>query len=1533
MMMSSIFFIIFASLWACHYAASDTLKPGDTLNSSSSLVSASGKFILHFVVQTIDGSNTSYLAILRNKPGANKAWIGNRNTPIPYPSSPLLILDLNNTLKITYPGGDPIVISSAPQTSVVVATLLDSGNFVLQEVNSVNKSTSRVLWQSFDYPTDTFLPGMKLGVDHRNGHNWSLLSWATSYNPAPGPLSLDWDPNGHQLRIKQAGVVYWSSGIFGDGRFEFIFPDVSKQRYNFSIVSNENEDYLTYTAVGDPSDPEPEWVLYSRGTLFEYGTQVAITKALNCDGYNTDGGCVRRDRPSGCTAKFGDEFEKKNGYFKINNSSNTSRSPNWFNASSSDCKVTCWQNCDCLGFDLPPANQSQTSTGCQFWSVESQFFEDLNSSSSFVLSGLATPAKPPPPAQKNDDEGHKWLWIGIAIAAAVLVMVFCILGYLLRRRICSGKNRAMIQNKMPSFMKSNRSAYDPVNELQKDHGNMGKHDLSVFTYESVLAATSNFSQENKLGEGGFGPVYKGKLAKGQEIAVKRLSKRSGQGTSEFKNELILIHELQHTNLVQLFGFCIHEEERMLIYELQIVFFVNSLCVTDSIRGVLLDWKKRFNIIEGITQGLLYLHKYSRTRVIHRDLKASNILLDENMNPKISDFGMARIFTHNALEENTSRIVGTRGYMAPETIEGIVSVKSDVYSFGVLVLEIISGRKNNSFYNDDRILNLVGYAWELWKENAGLELMDPTLSDSCIGNQLLRCIHVGLLCVEENAADRPTMSDVISMLTNESMQLPKPTKPAYYTEGNTDTAGIALMMNSIIFLIFACLWTCQDAASDTLKPGDTLNSSSSLVSASGKFILCFVVQTSSNTSYLAILHNKPKTNKAWIGNRNTPIPYPSSPLLTLDLNNTLKVTQTGQDSIPIFSAPQTSDPVVATLLDSGNLIVQELNPVDGSTKRVLWQSFDYPVDTFLPGMKLGVNRSNGHIWSLLAWADTYNPAPGPFTLDWDPNERQLKIRKSGVVYWTSGVLRSDGRFEFILPNESKQRYNFSIVSNESEECLKYSAVDDQSEPEPELVLYSEGRLHDYGGPVDIVLARNCDGYNTDGGCVRRDRPNDCVAKVGDDFELKNGVFKPKNLSSRSPYWFDSNIRHSGTRNACKATCWKNCTCLGFNFPISDNQTTSSTGCQFWSVDSEFVEENTGSSTATSGFVFSSLISSPKSTPRKNTGQKWIWIGTSSAGAALMLLVLCQLLRRRRLTLPTGESRTNIENEMLNFMKSNRPTDHVGLQNDGKMGHQDLSVFSYASVLAATSNFSEENKLGQGGFGPVYKGKLATGQEIAVKRLRNVQGKEPQSSRMNPNRRLLLDWKKRFGILEGIAQGLLYLHKYSRKKVIHRDLKTSNILLDENLNPKISDFGMARIFTNNELEANTSKIVGTRGYMPPESMEGIVSVKSDVYGFGVLMLEIISGRRNNSFYNDDRALSLVGYAWELWKEGAGLELMDPTVGDSCINDQVLRCIHVGLLCVEEDAADRPTMKLVEAGVGGKQPEIASVNDLSNSDFDAR
>nr|XP_023894116.1 G-type lectin S-receptor-like serine/threonine-protein kinase At1g11330 [Quercus suber] len=310
------------------------------------------------------------------------------------------------------------------------------------------------------------------------------------------------------------------------------------------------------------------------------------------------------------------------------------------------------------------------------------------------------------------------------------------------------------------------------------------YDVSVFSYECITTATNNFPLESKLGEGGFGPVYREKLPTGQEIAVKRLSKNSGQGIIEFKSELILISKLQHTNLVKLLGCCIFGEERMLIYEYMpnksmdyLLFGLKSIYLL--YRSKLLDWNKRFNIIEGIAQGLIYLHMYSRLKVIHRDLKASNILLDESMNPKISDFGMARIFKQNELEANTNRIVGTYGYMSPKyATEGVFSIKSDVYSFGVLMFEIMSGRRNNSFNQSDLVLNLVRYAWDLWKEDKGLDLVDPTMSASFVANQVLRCIHVSLLCMEEGAVDRPTMSDMPSMLTNESTQLPLPKKPAF-----------------------------------------------------------------------------------------------------------------------------------------------------------------------------------------------------------------------------------------------------------------------------------------------------------------------------------------------------------------------------------------------------------------------------------------------------------------------------------------------------------------------------------------------------------------------------------------------------------------------------------------------------------------------------------------------------------------------------------------------------------------------------------
>ncbi|XP_042490089.1 receptor-like serine/threonine-protein kinase SD1-7 [Macadamia integrifolia] len=305
-------------------------------------------------------------------------------------------------------------------------------------------------------------------------------------------------------------------------------------------------------------------------------------------------------------------------------------------------------------------------------------------------------------------------------------------------------------------------------------------ELPFIEVDVIAAATDNFSPNNKLGEGGFGPVYKGRLFNGKEIAVKRLSKNSGQGMEEFKTEVLLIAKLQHRNLVKLLACSLEEEEKMLIYEYMPNKSLDSF-IFDKIKSALLDWRKRFEIIVGIARGVLYLHQDSRLRIIHRDLKASNVLLDEEMNPKISDFGTARMFGRNQSQANTTKVVGTYGYMSPEyAMQGLFSIKSDVFSFGVLLLEIISGKKNCVRYSHEhRSTNLIEHVWDSWKDGQALEIVDSSMRDSYPTHEISRCIQVGLLCVQESASDRPAMSSVIFMLENET-KMPTPNQPGLIT---------------------------------------------------------------------------------------------------------------------------------------------------------------------------------------------------------------------------------------------------------------------------------------------------------------------------------------------------------------------------------------------------------------------------------------------------------------------------------------------------------------------------------------------------------------------------------------------------------------------------------------------------------------------------------------------------------------------------------------------------------------------------------
>nr|XP_040241853.1 cysteine-rich receptor-like protein kinase 10 [Aegilops tauschii subsp. strangulata] len=332
-------------------------------------------------------------------------------------------------------------------------------------------------------------------------------------------------------------------------------------------------------------------------------------------------------------------------------------------------------------------------------------------------------------------------------------------------------------------------------------------------------------------------------------------------------------------------------------------------------------------------------------------------------------------------------------------------------------------------------------------------------------------------------------------------------------------------------------------------------------------------------------------------------------------------------------------------------------------------------------------------------------------------------------------------------------------------------------------------------------------------------------------------------------------------------------------------------------------------------------------------------------SILLCFICSVvwMRRRR------QGKANLNDQAA----TNRPEkDELVWRLEEKSS--EFTLFDFSEILHATHNFSKENLLGQGGFGPVYKGQLPDGMQIAVKRLAShsgqgftefkneveliaklqhnnlvkllgccIQGEEkllvyeylPNKSLdffiFERNRTAFIDWNNRRAIIEGIAQGLLYLHKHSRLRIIHRDLKASNILLDKDMNPKISDFGLAKIFSSNDIQGSTKRVVGTYGYMSPEyASEGIYSIKSDVFSFGVLLLEILSGKRNSGFYQYGDFLNLLGYSWQLWEGGTWVELLDASIVKEICTSDARRYINIALTCVQESADDRPTMSDVVA-----------------------
>ncbi|XP_049936324.1 cysteine-rich receptor-like protein kinase 25 [Nymphaea colorata] len=384
----------------------------------------------------------------------------------------------------------------------------------------------------------------------------------------------------------------------------------------------------------------------------------------------------------------------------------------------------------------------------------------------------------PPQYNSGSPQGAGRNFMFVIIVILIVVLATCVLCgfYWWRRQFCCFERKKLNPSGLQRNEEEEETIQQQVEIISASRGTDAMDGLR-FDLATIRFATNDFAPANKLGKGGFGAVYRGQLLDGQEIAVKRLSCNIGNGPKQFHNEVQTLAKLQHRNLVRLLGGYMEGEEKMLIYEYVRNASLNNF-LFEPTKRLQLDWAIRSNLINGTARGLLYLHEESRLRIVHRDLKASNVLLDEDMIPKISDFGTARIFNTDQTQAETNEIMGTRGHMAPEyLLEGKVSVKIDVFSFGVLLLEIISGKQNFYFCEQQTNENLLNYAWRVWRENRAMQNVDEILEGAFDKNEILRCIHIGLLCVQEDASSRPKMSAVVAMLENGSLILPAISPPA------------------------------------------------------------------------------------------------------------------------------------------------------------------------------------------------------------------------------------------------------------------------------------------------------------------------------------------------------------------------------------------------------------------------------------------------------------------------------------------------------------------------------------------------------------------------------------------------------------------------------------------------------------------------------------------------------------------------------------------------------------------------------------
>ncbi|CAL9200331.1 G-type lectin S-receptor-like serine/threonine-protein kinase At2g19130 [Musa acuminata AAA Group] len=746
--------------FALHHAplssAADTISANNSLSGSQTITSASGTFVLGFF-KPGNSSGNYYVGIWYSISNVTRVWVANRENPVADPSmSELRISDDGNLVLLDQSEAIIWTTNTSVSSNSTVAVILDSGNLQLRDASN----ESHVFWQSFDHPTDTWLPGGKLGLNKVTNQTQHLTAWKNSADPAPGIFSLELDPNGtsQYFTLWNMTTRYWTSGIWNDKIFSNVPEMTSNYIYDFQYVSDEKENYFTYTVNDDKiitrfvmdvsgqikqstwlfstqswlyfwSQPRQQCQVYALCGAFGRCNEI-ITPFCNCvTGFSPksqsdwnlgdqSGGCVR-DTPLACQSSSPNS--EKDKFLKMTNMRLPVNSQNLSGVGSEEaCEVGCLSDCSCTAY-------SYNSSGCSVWYGDlMDLQEQFNGSDASIL--YLRLAASELPSSSSSKGTITWIAVGVTVAVLACVAIVWFITWRRRSRRMTRVSRAVGGALVP------------------------------FRYGELQHATKNFS--HKLGEGGFGSVFKGWLPDSTVIAVKKLEGLR-QGEKQFRTEVSTIGTIQHVNLVRLLGFCSEGDKKLLVYEFMPKGSLDTLLFEPT--PTALDWKTRYQIAVGTARGLAYLHEQCRDCIIHCDIKPENILLDESFVPKVADFGLAKLVGRDFSRVLTT-MRGTRGYLAPEWIAGVaITAKADVYSYGMMLLEIISGRRNLTGPEEGSHGFFPALVAGKLVDGEVESLLDYGLGGEAESEEVERACRLACWCIQNDELSRPTMGQVVQVL--------------------------------------------------------------------------------------------------------------------------------------------------------------------------------------------------------------------------------------------------------------------------------------------------------------------------------------------------------------------------------------------------------------------------------------------------------------------------------------------------------------------------------------------------------------------------------------------------------------------------------------------------------------------------------------------------------------------------------------------------------------------------------------------------